>query len=185
MMQIVQAPQDVLSAKAKRVEKFDTKLQELIDDMVKTLEKAKDPEGIGLAAPQVGRSLQLFIIKESPKSKVHAFINPVLMTIGELPKINKEVSDESTDDVKLEGCLSLKDIWGIVTRYEKVHLTYQDEKGKSHDKTFSGFFATIIQHEYDHIQGILFPKRVLEQEGKLYKSRKDKKGEMIFDEIKL
>lgn len=185
MMQIVQAPHDVLAGKAKRVENFDGKLNELIEEMVKTLEKAKDPEGIGLAAPQVGKSLQLFIIKESPKSKVHSFINPVLTPIGELQKESPEVAEESTDDVKLEGCLSLKDIWGIVNRYGKVHLTYQDETGKPHEKTFSGFFATIIQHEYDHIQGILFPKRVLEQEGKLYKSRKDKKGEMIFDEIKL
>ena len=86
---------------------------------------------------------------------------------------------------KLEGCLSLKDIWGDVVRSPEVTLEYFDEKGKKHTKTFNGFLATIIQHEMDHLEGILFPKRVLEQKGTLYKSEKDEKGQDIFEEIKI
>ncbi|MDO8461008.1 MAG: peptide deformylase, partial [bacterium] len=60
-----------------------------------------------------------------------------------------------------------------------------DENGKPHKRKFSGFIATIIQHEYDHLHGILFPKRVLEQKGKLYKSRKNKEGKDVFEEIEI
>jgi peptide deformylase len=183
MLKIVQAPHDVLTTPAKRVEKFDKALNTLLEEIKDALERAKDPEGVGLAAPQVGKPFQIFIVKPTEKAKIQIFINPTLKTLGELP--NRVRIDDEREDVKLEGCLSLKDIWGIVTRYEKVHIDYQDETGGKHSKEFSGFLATILQHEYDHIQGILFPKRVLEQSNKLYKSRKDKKGEVVFDEIKL
>lgn len=183
MLRIVQSPQSVLSTPAKKVEKFDHTLHTFIEEMKQSLLHAKDPEGVGLAAPQVGKSLQVFIVKPSEEATIDVFINPVLTPIGELPTHPTE--DEETTDVKLEGCLSLKDIWGIVRRYEKVHIEYQDEHGKKHSKNFDGFFATILQHEYDHIQGTLFPKRVIEQGNKLYKSRKDKKGETVFDEIKI
>ena len=182
-MKIVQAPNTVLTTPAKKVEKFDSTLHKLLEEMKNALVNAKDPEGVGLAAPQVGKNLQIFIVKPTEKAKIEVFINPVLKTIGSLPK--KKDSDDESEDVKLEGCLSLKDIWGIVTRYQKVHMDYQDEHGKTHSRDFTDFFATILQHEYDHIQGVLFPKRVLEQNNKLYKSRKDKKGETLFDEIKL
>jgi peptide deformylase len=183
MLKIVQAPNPTLITPAKRVEKFDKNLHTLLDEMKQALIGAKDPEGVGLAAPQVGKSLQIFLVKPSEKAPIQVFINPILTTTGKLPETSN--TDDETEDVKLEGCLSLKDIWGIVTRYEKVHMQYQDEKGKTHSREFAGFLATIMQHEYDHIQGVLFPKRVLEQNNKLYKSRKDKKGETIFDEIKL
>ena len=80
--------------------------------------------------------------------------------------------------------LSLQDIWGIVERHSTVTLSYLDATGKKHDKEkFTGFMATIIQHEVDHLNGILFPKRVIEQKNKLYKSSKDTKGETVFEEI--
>lgn len=62
-------------------------------------------------------------------------------------------------------------------------MAYLDEKGVKHQEVFTGFLATIIQHEFDHLQGVLFPRRVLEQKGQLYKSVKNKKGEMEFEEI--
>ncbi len=186
MLHIVQAPASVLSNPAKKINNIDASIIRLIHEMTETLEKATDPEGVGLAAPQVGEGVQLFIIKPTPKAKVDVFINPVL-TIPDDAKMAdlKEKLENEDDDIKLEGCLSLKDVWGVVERYDKVHLSYLDAHGKMHEKTFDGFFATIVQHEYDHIQGILFPKRVLEQDSRLYKSRKDKKGEVVFDEISL
>ncbi|MEK7605652.1 MAG: peptide deformylase [Patescibacteria group bacterium] len=186
MLSIVQAPASVLSTPAKRIGKIDKDIKNIINDMTDALVKATSPEGIGLAAPQVGKSLQLFIIKESPKDPLLVFINPEL-TIPKgqslLPTDNEKGRKEK--EVKLEGCLSLQDVWGVVNRYPEIGLTYQDATGKSHTKHFDGFLATIIQHEYDHLQGILFPRRVLEQKGKLYKSVKDAKGETEFEEISL
>lgn len=180
MLSIVQAPDEVLSQKAKEIKKIDQTVLSLIAEMKDTLENATDPEGVGLAAPQVGRSVQLFIIKQSISSPVQVFINPILI----LPE-NESVPKKKKGPVKLEGCLSLYNVWGVVHRYASVTLSYLDEQGKTHTKKFTGFFATIIQHEYDHLQGVLFPKRVLEQGEKLFKSRKDEKGEMIFDELSI
>lgn len=187
MISIVQAPHSVLSEKAKKVGKIDKNIHTLIAEMTETLIHTKDPEGIGLAAPQVNKSLQLFIIKQTKKSQVLCFINPVLI-IPPGSKIQKHAVGGDSEDkkqVKLEGCLSLANIWGIVNRYPSITLSYLDEKGTRNTKEFSGFLATIIQHEYDHLQGILFPKRVLEQNEKLYKSIKNEKGETVFEEMEI
>ncbi|HVZ58329.1 MAG TPA: peptide deformylase [Patescibacteria group bacterium] len=183
MLTIIQAPASVLSTPAKKVTKIDRTILNLIAEMTEALQNAKDPEGVGLAAPQVGQPLQLFIIREEPDEPVRIFINPS-MTIPagqQLLLKSKDTKDEK--EVKLEGCLSLQDVWGIVHRYPEVTLTYQDQKGTKQTERFSGFLATIIQHEYDHLQGILFPRRVLEQKGKLYKSVKNTKGETEFEEL--
>jgi len=86
---------------------------------------------------------------------------------------------------KLEGCLSLPDIWGDVQRFPRITVRYLDETGKQHKRKFRGFMSTVIQHEIDHLNGTLFPKRVLEQGGTLYKSEKDEKGEDVFEELKI
>lgn len=185
MLQILKAPKPVLSSSANPVQKIDKNVQSLIKEMTESLLSAKDPEGVGLAAPQVGKSLQIFIIKESKKDPLLIFINPKLI----IPKNEKLTNDGGTNskrkEVKLEGCLSLQDIWGIVHRYPTIELVYLDESGQKQRKKFTGFLSTIIQHEYDHLQGILFPRRVLEQKGQLYKSVKNKKGEMEFEELSI
>lgn len=185
MLSIVTAPNDTLSQQAKPVQKIDHAIGNLIADMAETLAKAKDPEGVGLAAPQIGKSLQLFIIRVNPDAPLFVCINPTL-SLPEKRKLTSATKGKKTKKgVKLEGCLSLKDIWGVVDRYPTVHLTYTDEQGKEHEKTFHGLMSTIIQHEYDHLQGILFPKHVLEQGHQLYKSTKDEAGETIFEEINI
>lgn len=181
-MEIVQAPNSVLSAKAQQVEKVDKSILELIEKMKETLVNQHDPEGIGLAAPQVGKSLQIFIVKDHPDNPFYIFINPKLTLLE--PK-KPESPKKSKEREKLEGCLSLKDIWGTVKRAPKVKITFQDETGKTQTKTYGGFFATILQHEYDHLQGILFPRRVLEQQGRLYKSVKDEEGKDVFEPLEL
>lgn len=183
MLQIIQSPNPVLTTKAKRVEKIDKSIQALISDMIKALEGAKDPEGVGLAAPQIGKTLQIFIVKQNPTAKITTFINPELTVLEEKPSGTGQIPKKKR--VKLEGCLSLQDIWGVIHRQPSVLLKFLDEKGRRHEKKFTGYLATIMQHEFDHLQGILFPTRVLEQKEKLYKSSKDKKGEMVFEEIKL
>lgn len=182
IMDIVQAPNEVLSAKAKAVEKIDKDIKKLIADMKETLVAQTDPEGVGLAAPQVGKSVQIFVVKPEEDSPFDVYINPKVELLAEKePKTPKKKRDSH----KLEGCLSLKIIWGTVKRAKKVRASWMDENGATHKKVFTGFYATILQHEYDHLQGILFPRRVLEQQGQLYKSHKDEEGKDIFDPVDL
>lgn len=190
MLPIVQAPHPALSAVAKRINKVDPQIKKLIEDMTDTLIHTTDPEGVGLAAPQVAQSIQLFVIQESPESPRFVFINPTileksqdLLDIGDGGEKDKKSRKKKDKGVKLEGCLSLKDIWGIVHRSQWVVVSYQDENGQLHEKRFDGFMATIIQHEVDHLHGILFPKRVLEQKERLYKTSVDEDGETVFEEI--
>ncbi len=189
MTKIVFAPNEVLSAPAKPVEKINSQVLKTIEQMKIALNSAKDPEGVGLAAPQIGVPLQIFIAKPTPKDKIMIFINPRIIDMETPSKIftkKRKVGKGKKKEVqKLEGCLSLKDIWGTVLRSPQVKVSYLDEKGQQQTKVFKDFLATIVQHEYDHLQGILFPKRVLEQKGKLYKSSKDEKGEDVFEEIEL
>lgn len=180
MLEIVNAPNPVLSQIANPVKSLDKSILTLIQQMIEALEAASDPIGVGLAAPQVNKSIRIFIAKPKATSKILVFINPKI-TEKKLRLKKKKVKTVK----KLEGCLSLKDIWGEVTRYPEVIVEYLDEKGRKHTKKFTGFMSTVIQHEIDHLNGILFPKRVLEQKGTLYKSEKDEKGEDVFDEIKI
>ncbi len=210
-MKIVQAPNLILSTVAKDVGKIDKSITALLKDMEVALLKATDPEGVGLAAPQIGKSLQIFIVKESPDAELKTFINPKIEAFKENPTESDSVTNasEAKSDlahknkkklsevksasgggkkekgVQLEGCLSLQDIWGVVKRHDEVILSYSDETGKKHRRTFDGFMSVIIQHETDHLNGILFPKRVLEQNEKLYKSFKNKKGETEFEEMEI
>jgi len=194
-MKIVQAPKPVLSKIAKPVGKIDKAVKKLLKDMEHALISQTDPEGVGLAAPQVGSSLQVFIVRQDHQAQMLTFINPAIEKLIRKPhdkpsdikqnskttKAKKKAKIEK--GVQLEGCLSLKDIWGVVKRPYGVVLSYQDATGKKHTKTFEGFLATIIQHEIDHLNGILFPKRVLEQKNQLFKSVKNAKGEVEFEEL--
>lgn len=184
MLEIVKAPNPVLSQKTRQIAKIDKTVLKLIADMKEALESAKDPIGVGLAAPQVGKSLQLFIAKPTAKSKILVFINPRILKKEK--KISEAKSASGGENRKeLEGCLSLLNIWGEVERFNSIWVSYLDETGRKHHRKFDGFLATIIQHEIDHLNGILFPKRVLEQKGTLYKSEKDEKGNEVFEEIRL
>jgi len=203
MLSIVTAPNPILSSKVKPVAKIDRAVLNLIKQMEVALDTATDPIGVGLAAPQVGKSLAIFVVKPSPKAKLQAFINPKITHYEERGGADGKASDSAQsvnheralaegksvtgphkhESKKLEGCLSLVNIWGEVERAKVVWLKYLDEQGTPHHKKFTGFIATIIQHEVDHLNGILFPKRVLEQKGTLYESKKNRKGEDIFEEL--
>lgn len=182
MSKIISAPNQVLSEIANPYEfkKNDTFLKKFLIEMEEALLSATDPKGVGLAAPQIGKSLAIFIAKPTDKSKISVYINPRII------ESNAPVANQTKTKIKrLEGCLSLPDIWGEVKRSNTVTLFYQTESGKEITKKFTGFMATIVQHEVDHLNGILFPKRVLEQKGKLYKSYKNDKGQDEFEELSI
>jgi len=182
MSTIVVAPNSVLALKAKLVLKVDNSILKIIDEMKTLLVSATDPIGVGLAAPQIGKSLQIFITKPTAESKISVFINPKIKYLNPDNLLSKESKKKYT---KLEGCLSLPKIWGEVRRKPALSIEFLDEKGKNQKKTYHGFMATIIQHEVDHLNGFLFPTRVLEQKNTLYKSEKNEKGHDIFEEIKI
>lgn len=179
MLEIIKAPNVGLSQKSKNLAKLDKNILDFIEEMKLALESSTDPVGVGLAACQVGKNVKIFIAKPTSKPKFYIFINPKILKTDKKQKIKKAKVK------KLEGCLSLPDIWGEVARFDEIVLDFMDENGKKHKRKFTGFMATIIQHEVDHLEGILFTKRVLEQNGTLYKSEKDEKGEDVFEEIKI
>lgn len=181
MLEIVQTPHPILVAPAQPVKQIDKKLHEIIMNMKETLLATRDPKGVGLAAPQVGLSIRLFLAKPSEESEIQVFINPEIISAKDVPAGIKKRAKKRL----LEGCLSIPNIWGNVTRKREVVLSYRDEKGKKHKKAFRGFIATIIQHETDHLNGILFTKHVMEQGEKLYRSFKNEKGQDEFEEIKI
>ena len=180
MKPIVLVPDAILTTPTSPVTAFDAHLKKLVDDCKKTLIATKNPKGVGLAAPQIGQLRRVFVTRPRENSPIRAFINPEII----------DASPELTDGVpgrenKLEGCLSIPGIWGRVRRAARITLRYQDETGKRHEESFEGFLATIIQHETDHVNGILYSQRVLEQRSKLYKTTKDSEGREILEEISL
>ncbi|MBI4097941.1 MAG: peptide deformylase [Candidatus Levybacteria bacterium] len=195
MSNIVTAPDEVLSTPAKPYvfqkglpagRQGDKSLPVLLKNMEEALLGAHDPKGVGLAAPQIGKSLAIFMAKPTEKSRISVFINPKIVELEQdpnSPNIPNLPNRPKKRVRKLEGCLSLPTIWGEVKRAPEVSLQYQTPSGSLRTKKFTGFMAIIVQHEVDHLHGILFPRRVLEQKGKLYKSSKNEKGEDEFEEI--
>lgn len=154
----------VLRKVSKEVEKDYEGLDTLIYDMYETMYKA---DGIGLAAPQIGLSLRIIAIDASALKDddpdldgfKKAIINPrVVLEDGEESLIN-------------EGCLSIPKIREDVVRKQRIHIQYYDENWDYHDEIYDGIKARIIQHEYDHLQGIMFTDRVSPLNKKLLKSK--------------
>ena len=140
-----------------------------MDEMFTILKTAPNPQGVGLAAPQVGLDKRLFILLEDGHRQV--FVNPKIVKTSK-----KLISDVYTndDDRWLEGCLSIPKIWGFVDRPHQVTLDYQtlDLKSKIYDltsvhKDFADVEAAYIQHEIDHLNGILFTDHILKQQGQI------------------
>lgn len=148
----------VLRKEGEDIDKDYPGLDQLIEDMFETMYKAS---GVGLAAPQIGKAIRLFIIDASPFAEPDDDGN-----VDEKAKglenfkqvfINAEIIEEDGELWAFEeGCLSIPDIREDVYREPKIRMTYYDENWNFHDKVFDGYAARIIQHEYDHIDGILF-----------------------------
>ncbi len=175
MLKIVHIPNPVLTTPSKPVTVFDNKLQKLLKDMVEALDACVDPQGVGLAAPQVGIGQQIFIMKPTEDAAPKAYINPKIIETQTLPETPME-KKKRKEGSSLEGCLSIPRIWSPVTRPNRVLLEYQDATGETHTEWFSGFEAVIVQHEVDHLQGILFTQRAIEQNSQLYE---EKQGELV------
>jgi len=170
-MKIVTVPHPILNQKTKPILKIDKKIRQLVKEMIKVLNKQIDPPGVGLAAPQVDFPLALFIIKPTKKTKPTVFINPRII---KHVTCNMKHETQKKKKTPLEGCLSIKKVWGHVKRASKVLVEYQTLDGTKKTEWFSGFKATIIQHEIDHLKGILFTQRALEQQSTLFEEKEGK-----------
>lgn len=178
MMDIVHTPNIVLTTPAREVPTIDQYLLKHIGQMKEVLLQADNPKGVGLAAPQVGSNLRIFMLRPDEKSEIQTCINP-----SYLSKSQKIV--DGIGKGRLEGCLSVPNVWGMVKRHQAIKLRYFDETGKMREEKFLGFPAIIVQHEMDHLDGILFTRRVFEQKGTLYKPVKDEHGKEILEPIEL
>ena len=161
-----------LKLKSKSVTKIDKKTLNLIQDLRDTLAIQKDPEGIGLAAPQIGKNLRVFVA--SYKNFKRVVINPVV--ISKSPHFAKASRGKEI----MEGCLSLPNYYGPLKRNKKVKIKYENEKGEEIIEEFKDFDAQIILHEIDHLEGVLFIDHLLKEKKPLYKV----KGE-TWEEIEL
>ncbi len=141
---ILVAPDPVLKATAKPVETVDDELRQLMDDMLETMYEAP---GIGLAAPQVGVSKRVIVMDIAREDEPKA---PLFMANPELVW----VSDE--DSTYEEGCLSVPEHYADVVRPAEIRVKYLDRDGKAQELKADGLLATVIQHEMDHLEGILF-----------------------------
>lgn len=138
----------VLRQPAKRIAKIDDAIRTLIKEMLQTMYSA---DGIGLAAPQVGVNKQLIVIDCEPDNEN----SPPLVLIN--PKITRYSSQTCNSD---EGCLSIPGVYLEVNRPEAVEVTYKDEHGKPQKLQASDLLARAIQHEMDHLNGVMFVDRV-------------------------
>ena len=157
--------QPVLRQEAEEIDKDYPELEQLIKNMYETLERS---EGIGLAAPQVGLPIRLVVINldvisdDLPEYKgyIKTFINPYI-----------EEYDETEQDVMEEGCLSLPGIHEKVKRPTRIRVTYQDEQFQEHDEWVTGYLARVMQHEFDHLDGVVFTDHLQGLRRQLTKSK--------------
>ena len=161
----------VLRKVAKEITKDHSKLDEIIDNMWETQYNAS---GVGIAAPQVGLSMRLFVIDASPfaddddlsaeeqgflKNFKRVFINPIII-------------EESGEEWAFnEGCLSIPDVREDVFRQEQIVVEYFDENWKKQKETLNGLAARVVQHEYDHIEGVLFTDKLSTLKKRLIKGK--------------
>ncbi|MEY4604773.1 MAG: hypothetical protein RIT43_2065 [Bacteroidota bacterium] len=158
ILPIVAYGDPVLKKEAEEIDQNYPELNQLIDDMYETMYAA---HGVGLAAPQIGKSIRLFIVDGAPfaDDEEGNEPDPRAKDIESFKKvfINPVIEEEEGEEWGFhEGCLSIPKIREEVFRKEKVHISYYDERFEFHEETYEGYAARIIQHEYDHIDGVLF-----------------------------
>ena len=152
----------VLRKKAVEIEKGSIEINELANDMFETMYNAN---GVGLAGPQIGKPIRIFVVDASPMEDESmqdfkkVFVNPVMLEENGI-----EWSFE-------EGCLSIPDIRQEVNRKPQLKIRYFDENWEEHEEVFDGLKARIIQHEYDHIEGVLFTDHLSPFKKRLLKSK--------------
>ncbi len=153
ILPIVAYGDPVLKKKGQDLEKGDPKLPQLVEAMFETMYNAS---GVGLAAPQVGKSLRLFVVDAGPFAEEGEEDYEQLKGFKKV-FVNPQILEEDGEEWAFsEGCLSIPEIHEDVYRHEELRIRYFDENWEEHEEVYSGLAARVIQHEYDHIEGVLF-----------------------------
>lgn len=174
---IITVPNPILRKKSKPVKKVDKKIKQLANDLIETAKAAREPKSVGLSAVQVGKLVRMLVIKNG--SQFEVFINPQITW-----QSKKRLGDVFQEkQLFLEGCLSLPGYFAFVDRPYGVKVKWQDLDGQAFEKKFEDREASYIQHEIDHLDGILFPDRAIKQKSKIFQIEKDKGGEEVFKEV--
>lgn len=178
---IITVPHKTLRQQAKEIIRLDENLVNFVAELEDTLLKKDNPKGVGLSAPQINESLRVFstLLKSSQPTThnsqpiIRTFINPEITSTSE-----QKTFGEDLENPILEGCLSIPYLYGPVPRWESIAFSFQvieDGKLVRREETFQGFTARVMQHEYDHLEGILFTDYILKYDLPLYE---DKSGKM-------
>lgn len=171
ILPIVAYGDPVLRKVGTEIDKDYPKLKELITNMWETMYGAS---GVGLAAPQIGFPIRLFLVDATPFAEDEELSEEELKKLDGFKKafinayIDEELGEEWTFN---EGCLSIPDVREDVKRKDTITLSYMDENFQPHTETYDGLLARIIQHEYDHIEGILFTDKLSGLKKRLLKGR--------------
>ncbi|MEX0997677.1 MAG: peptide deformylase [Flavobacteriaceae bacterium] len=171
ILPIVAYGDPVLRKKATDISQNYKDLDALIENMYETMYQA---HGVGLAAPQVGLPIRLFIIDCEPFSNDEDLTAEEQKSLAEFKQtfINAKILEESGDEWAFnEGCLSIPEVREDVFRKEKITISFYDENFTQQTKTYDGLAARVIQHEYDHIEGVLFTDKLSPLKRRLIKSK--------------
>ncbi len=161
----------VLRKKCEPIDADYPELEPLIENMWETMYAA---HGVGLAAPQIGRDIRLFLVDASPFADDEELSEEERDVLKDFKRvfINAQILEETGEKwIFNEGCLSIPDIREDVKRMDTITIRYQDEDFREHTETFGGLLARVIQHEYDHIEGILFTDHLSSLKKRLLKAR--------------
>lgn len=171
VLPIVAYGDPVLRRETEKISKDFPNLEEFIENMFETMYQAR---GIGLAAPQVGEAIRLFIVDASVFEDDEDLSEEEREFTANFKRvfINARIIEETGDEWAFnEGCLSIPDVREDVFRQPQITIEYQDENFKHHKETLTGIVARIVQHEYDHIEGILFTDKLSPLKKRLIKGK--------------
>jgi len=171
ILPIVAYGDPVLKKECVAIEKNYPKLDELISNMWETMYNAS---GVGLAAPQIGKAVRLFLVDTSAFADDESLSTKEQTELTDFKKvfINAVIEKEEGKDWTFnEGCLSIPDVREDISRKDTITISYMDENFKEQTETYDGLRARVIQHEYDHIEGILFTDKLSSLKKRLLKKR--------------
>ena len=176
---IITVPNPNLRKKSKPIKKITPRIKKLVKDLIDTAKAQKEPEGVGLSAVQIDKQDRVFVVLLD--GKFIAFINPEI-TWRSAKKFSQVLKEHERF---MEGCLSIPNYFALVDRPYSVKLKWQNLNGKVQERKFEGKPSAYVQHELDHLDGIIFVDRALKQGAKIYELQKSPEGEEELVEIEL
>ncbi|WP_353572603.1 peptide deformylase [Candidatus Albibeggiatoa sp. nov. BB20] len=165
ILELLKYPDPRLKNESEPVTEFDSKLQHFIADLDETMNAS--PGGVGIAAPQVGHFQRIVIVDVSSKKKIKHH--------GYMVLVNPEITEWDGFEIGREGCMSVPDYTGNVVRATQIHLIAQNADGETQEYDMEGYEARAVQHELDHLDGLLFIDRLVSRRRDLFQRKVYKK----------